>query len=80
MRFRALYTAFMRISRSLAFVMALAAGLLVSGYLYTHLFLTKKFALNHAYQGGTCVGATHPSSEKKENPNRMLFISCGGFL
>lgn len=78
-RLGALYTALMRISRLFALVVALAAGLLVGGYAYASQFFTKKIALNQT-QGDTCIDTERSSSERKENPNRMLFISCGGFL
>ena len=57
------------------FVAALAFGLILSAYLFTHELVTTTLA--HFAKADQCDDATQGEAV---NPNKMLFISCGGFI
>lgn len=71
----------MSIRRSALFVIAFAFALLLNAYFFMHMVWNRAlFQQGKISKGDQCgddvIGQTAP----RTNPNKMLFISCGGFL
>ena len=69
----------MSIKRSFLIILAAIFALLFNAYMFFHGLLHKdgsRIALGYSdkYDGETA------SQSAKNNPNKMLFVSCGGFL
>ena len=67
----------MNIRRLSLIVVALAFSVLLNLYLFAHALW--KSAAPKLAVGDSCDEKS-VSSSPKENPNKMLFISCGGFI
>ena len=54
-----------------------------AGLLYAYVYVQQFFTRNDAPKlasGDECAPDTSLQQVPKQNPNKMLFISCGGFL
>lgn len=66
----------MAIKRAIIYTAAIAFGLLMSAYLFAHTALQSIMAGSKL----SAAECTDTDSAAVSNPNKMLFISCGGFL
>lgn len=72
-----MYTTRMRIRYALILAVAGLVALAIESYLFMHSLLTKRTT----HSSISAAGCTDPNSEEaKKNPNKLYFISCGGFL
>ena len=70
----------MSIRASLLFVIAIGFSLALNVYLRAHALLNKDVSGTRLTTGNECTDDPHAYETQKTNPNKMLFISCGGFL
>lgn len=67
----------MSLKRAMLYSTAVLFGLVVTAYVYTHALLQN---LAHGAKLSAADHCEDSSAAPKANPNKMLFISCGGFL
>jgi hypothetical protein len=71
----------MAVRRYLLVVAAFVFALLLSAYLYMHsLWSASMQRWGKVSVSDECEDGTGAQQTSKINPNKMLFISCGGFL